>query len=148
MNNEEIYTRFNMAVKGVVDLMIDSQTPFYIIIDPKKNWIPSLPDEYQDTQGILFHIIDDSLTGSIVNEEHTSLLIAIPVEDGRLSIHNYIVDETSNIILVGESNNREKGRVIIERPNFIFDIGKEIENDQLHSIDHFLKNPNNAKFFK
>lgn len=69
-------------------------------------------------------------------------------EDGRLSIHNYIVDETSNIISVGESNNREKGRVIIERPNFIFDIGKEIENDQLHSIDHFLKNPNNAKFFK
>lgn len=148
MNNEEIFTRFNISVKGVIDLMLESQTPFYIILDPKDNWSPSLPEEYQDTQGILFHIIDDSLTESIVNDEKTSLLIAIPVEDGRLSIHNYLVTDTSNVILVGESINRERGRVIIERPNFIYEIGKEIKNEQLHSIDHFLKNPNNAKFFK
>lgn len=147
MNNEEIFTRFNMTVKGVVDLMIDSQTPFFIIIDPKNNWVPPLPEDYQDKQGILFHIIDDSLTGSIVGEVESSLIIAIPVEGG-LSVHNYLVNENSNIILVGESNHREKGRVIIERPNFIFEIGKEIANNELHSIDHFLKNPNNAKFFK
>lgn len=146
MTDFDKLVKYNTVAKSMVDFMLETQTPFFVVIDPKTNWEPELPDEYREKQGVLFHIIDDSLTESVVGETVSKLLVAIPTDNG-LSLHYYSVDEYNKIILIGESKGRDRGRVLLERPEFIFNM-KDVEDSRLHSLNHFLQNPDNEKFFK
>jgi hypothetical protein len=145
---------YTYAVKAMLTPLIENEIPFFTIMDTKDpSWDPALPESISNTQDIvLIHIANDSLMDSNYNEETdtVTLRIAISTDEG-ISLHDYYIDDIARIKGIFQDKDGMRADPIYIVPDFMEQAIEDMKlatSQEQHSLNHFLKNPNNAKFFK
>ena len=146
MTEQETIISFNKSIKSIVDIFLLSKTPFFLTIDPNIGWIPPLPDELCGSDALLFNIDGDAFSDCKIEPTYTEIFVAIQNDTSGYVLHRYKIDESNRVKRILESTDGQPSSVILCKPSYMFEYIEE--TDRYHSIDHFLTNPNNAKFFK
>lgn len=145
MTEKDTIISFNKSIKSIVDIFLLSKTPFFLTIDPRIGWEPPLPEELCSVDFLLFNIDGDAFSDCRIEPTFTEIFVAIMKPSSGYILHRYKIDESNRVKRILESTDGQPSSVILCKPSYMFDY---VEENDYHSIDHFLTNPNNAKFFK
>jgi hypothetical protein len=156
-------TEWSAHVFGMIHMLVDDEVPFYLLIDSDdSNFDNPLPSLLTANSTTLFHISGDTIHDTQISEDMISIKFIIDGENGGSSSHYYDISKKScgvrAIIQDIEGKPHEPMYImpklhevnmrICEADSLMDELKQAEHEQQQHSINQFLKNPANDKFFK
>jgi hypothetical protein len=136
----------NIGSAYLIEAFVDSVTPFHLVMETG-NWEPPLPLELMDMGSVLFSFVDDTLRECINTPGGLYLFVSINGNE-----YTYEVNDQSIIHAIfadSEEFPGKPGKIIFNRPKVQLEESYDDEEEgKRHSMDMFLSNPDNEKFFK
>lgn len=149
--DDESLDNWSNSVYIMLETLINNKIPFYVLIESDdSNFTPELPEFLQANKSTLFHIAGDVLGDIDISFDGIDIKLFLDSPEGGSTSHVYHVGDRCKINAIIQDFDGKPGEPMYIIPRIVKESIESIEmiDYEAHSMNHFLKNPANDKFFK